>query len=57
MTTIEINEIAEELEATMKHQLECIEAGDFETAEELEADITYLKSKTGDQTPEFSHLI
>ena len=57
MTTIEMHEIEDELEVTMKHQLECIELGDFETAEELEKDISYLKSKVGDQSPDFAHLI
>jgi len=57
MTLVEINDTRDELEQTIKNQLEVIEMGDFETAQELEQDITYLKGQLKDFTPEYSHIM
>ena len=56
--TIEtVEDIKKELESLKRQQQELIELGDFELAHDLEHDITFVKSKLGDKSPEFSHLI
>lgn len=50
-------EIRKELETTIDNQLELIELGDFQLAQEIEQDIIYLKTLLGQTCNEFETII